>query len=515
MRLNLSEYRRYRLLEMIPGLLVWTTFIGITVLIFTRPLWAIYFIILFDLYWLIRVVYILIYTLLAYRKFRHALAVDWLSECRQQPGWEKMYHMVFLPTAKEPLEVLQMSLRSLAVAEYPVKEKMIVVMCFEERGDVDRAHRYAEAIRQEFGDSFFHLMMTFHPANIPGELAGKGANMAWAGRLAKKYVDEQGMPYEDIIVSAFDVDTCAHPKYFSYLTYQFLTSEKPLRQSYQPVPLFNNNIWEVPAIMRVVSTSTTFWLMSEQLRPERLFTFASHSMSFRSLVDVDFWQDDIVTDDSRIFLQCLMKYDGDYVVKPMYIPISMDAVAGRNIWHGMENLYKQQRRWAWGVEHFPYMIWNFSKNSKISLRKKIHYLWNLSEGMYSWATAPIVIFVLGYFPLRLANQEVQSTAIAQNAPAVLQFLMTSAMIGLLASAVLSVYLLPRRPEGIHGSRIVFMLLQWVFLPITMIAFGSIPATEAQTRLMLGKYLGFRVTEKLRNDSSQPGAKELGSATHKV
>ncbi|MBU0707459.1 hypothetical protein KKG41_03735, partial [Patescibacteria group bacterium] len=110
-----------------------------------------------------------------------------------------------------------------------------------------------------------------------------------------------------------------------------------------------------------------------------------------------------------------------------------------------------------------------------------------------------IIFILGYIPIRLNNIEVQQSIIGQNAPIMLQYLMSAAMLGLLVSAILSVYLLPYKPFKKSRVKKVFLtIIQWLLFPICMIVFGSVPATEAQTRLLLGKYLGFQVTKKVRN-----------------
>ncbi|MBI4276287.1 hypothetical protein HY629_00410, partial [Candidatus Uhrbacteria bacterium] len=317
----------------------------------------------------------------------------------------------------------------------------------------------------------------------------------YAGHEAQKRIDTLKIPYEQVIVSAFDVDTVVHPQYFAYLTYRYMTHPNPTRTSFQPVALYNNNMWDSQAIVRVASFGTTFWLMTELARPDRLFTFSSHSMSFQALVDVDFWEKRIVTEDSRIFLQCFLYYDGKYEVTPLYIPVSMHTVTVESWWRSLVNLYKQQRRWAWGVEHFPYMLHHFRKNRRIPWRTKLKYVWNLGEGMYSWATAPLLIFLLGRVPKYFATPELTRTVLYQTAPSVLWWLMTAAMVGILASALVSLLLLPPRPETQPRFVWLIMILQWLLLPVTLVFFGSIPAIDAQTRLMLGKYLGFWVTEK--------------------
>lgn len=490
------ERRWYRTLEILPGALVWLTLVLVVGLAFLRPLWAIVFIVLFDLFWLFRIVYLLVYLLIAYRRFRQAIRIDWRSRLLAQPGWERFYHLVVIPTSGESREVLETTFAALARVDYPNKRRLIVALACEER-DRSRAEASARVLQDRYATTFGALLVTYHPGDIPGEIAGKGSNITWAGRRAKTYIDRHGIPYENVIVSSFDADTQPYQAYFSYLTTVYAAQPNRLRSSYQPIPLFNNNIWQSPAIMRVLANSTTFWLMTETLRPDRLFTFSSHSMPFQALVDVDFWQSDIVTEDSRIFLQCFVRYDGAYTVTPLYVPLSMDTVLGHSFWESVVNQYKQIRRWAYGVENFPYMVWNFAANPRIPLRKKVKYLWNQLEGVYSWATAPIIIFLLGWLPMQVMHDSVAETALAQNAPLVISWLVRAAMIGLLFSAILSTTFLPPRPPGVGRARFATMLLQWILFPFSMVLFGSIPAIDAQTRLMLGRYLGFWVTPKAR------------------
>lgn len=493
--IRVTERTQYRWLEALPGLAVWGSFLIATIVSLVAPLWAIAFIVVFDVYWIIRVLYVMSYLIMAYRKYRQEITIDWTQRVTTIAGWESVMHLIVLPTFREPESVLRETLQSLQAVSFP-QHRFIVVLATEGR-DAENIRPIAARLRQEFAASFQAFIVTEHPADIPGEVAGKGANIAWAGKQAKAYIDEQRIPYEQIIVSTFDADSVAHPQYFSYLTYAFLTHPDRLHTSYQPIPLFHNNVWDAMALMRVVATSTTFWLLGETMRPDRLFTFSSHSMPFTALVDVGFWQNDVVSEDSRIFLQCLIRYDGRYTVTPMFIPISMDTIQAPSVWRSLVNQYKQIRRWAYGAENFPYMVWNFAGNTHMPRWQKLRYIWNQFEGTYSWATAPLLITLVGWLPFQVHQEALSTSILAQNAPYVLQRLMLGAMVGLIISAVISTAMLPRPERRVPWYQWGMMIGQWLLLPVTMILFGSIPAMEAQSRLMLGKYLGFWVAEKNR------------------
>lgn len=396
----------------------------------------------------------------------------------------------------EPDEVIIETIEHIQNSHWP-RDRFIVALAVEERADKDVEER-ARLIAHRFQGTFGFFEVTVHPMNLPGEIAGKGSNASWAiSRIKENIIDVNHIPYEDVLVSAFDIDTQVYPNYFYCLTYHFLTAEKPHRSSYQPVPIYNNNIWDAPFFSRIVAVSNTFWQMMEQERPERLVTFSSHSMSFKMLVDVGFWQKNIVSEDSRIFWNGLLRYDGDYRVVPLSYPVSMDANIGKTFWQTVKQVYRQQRRWVWGAENIPYLLFGFWKNKKIPFGEKVRYICIQLEGFWSLATNPLLLFSVGWFPLLLGGDAFNTTLLSYNLPRTLQILMTFALLGLFVIVPISWSFLPPRPKGRSIIHSLFMIIQWIFIPITMIVFGSIPGLETQTRLMIGEPLGFWVTPKYR------------------
>lgn len=498
------DYFLYRLLEILPGFLVWLTFLGIAVGSLFFPLGTVIFIIVFDFYWLLKTVYLSWHLRQSFKLMQSYAAVDWIKRIDElnlsghQLGirnWrEDLWHIVILPYYKEDYAVLQSTFIGLLGVEYP-KERIIVVLSGETRAG-EAAKLLGEKVKSEFGDKFGKFLLTTH-VDQTGELAGKGANETWAARQVKnEIIDPSGVSYENVIVSVFDIDTVPSAVYFARLTYAYLSSVRPLRTSYQPVPLFINNIWEAPAIARVMAFSSSFWHLMNQMRPERLVSFSSHAFPLKALDEMDFWQVNVVSEDSRIFWQGLLTFDGDWRVEPLLIPVSMDANVAETTPRTLKNIYLQQRRWAYGVADIPYFLYGFLHNKKISLRTKAYWTFNLMEGFWSWPTNSLMIFVMGWLPVVLGGSLFGTTVLAHNVPRMTQWIMSFAMLGIITSIYLTLKILPSKPLEVGRHKYLLMVLQWLMVPVTLI-FSSLPAIEAETRLMLGKYLGYWTTPKIR------------------
>jgi hypothetical protein len=526
-----------RLWEILPGLQFWLVFFGAILLSYYQPVWAAVFIICFDLYWVLKALNVASHLIASYRKFKFFVTIDWLGFVRQLnnlpkfakilenrissstlwaekeyykeessrllalaasgkviPDFTDYYHLVLVPFVDESFEVLDSTLSAITQANYP-KDRMIMVLASEERAG-EAAQKIAGEIKAKYGSNFFKFFITVHPDGLPGEIKGKSANASFSLESLLSVLKTLGINSDRVLVSNFDSDTIVHPQYFARVMYEFLTAEKPYQKSYQPIAVYNNNIWDTPAIIRVVSVSNSFWQFTESSRPDRLRTFSSHSMPLKTLIEVGFWKKDVVNEDGFIYWQCYLHYQGDYQVVPLFIPISLDTCLAPTIWQTLINQYKQKRRWAYNVEYYPHLLPKLLK-SKAPWGDKMYKLYQYVEGNFNWAAASILISSLGWMPLFLGGSEFNASVVAFNLPFMTKALMTIATCFLIFSVYINLILLPPRPKKYSVWRSIMMYLQWFLVPITSVIFGSLPAIEAQTRLMLGWYLEFWVTPKAR------------------
>jgi len=537
------EHRRQRIFEIIPGTLTWITLLGMFLFSFLIPVWVALFIIAFDIYWLYRTVYIAAYSLLAFRKMRRHKLIDWMEACRKIKypekflaeveekidglntkknskrqihaleelkkeimlvakkkeeflDWEDIFHVVMLPTANERPEIIEPAIQALADSSFP-NEKFIILLATEEREDEERRDHKINYLKKKFEGKFFDFLVTVHRV-APGEMRAKASNTTYAAKILKKYLEEKKIPLERVILSNFDCDTCVHPEYFAALTFRYITDPKRLQFAYQPLPMYHNNIWDTNAFVRVIVTGSSFWHMVEAMRPEHMVTFSSHSEPFKTIVDVDYWPVNVISEDSLIFWKAYVYFNGSYKVKPIYLPVSLDAVLADTYWRTIKNQYKQKRRWAYGIENFPLLARAFLTNKKITLGKKARHLFTMLEGHWSWATNSFIVALLGWLPVIIGGPKFNESVLAHNLPYITRYLMNMALIGLVVSMFLSLMLLPPRPKKYSRKKYIYMFLQWVLVPITAPLLGALPAVDSQTRILFGKYFGeFWVTEKVR------------------
>ncbi len=547
---NAHDKRIHRILEVIPAILTWSTLIGMILFSYLIPNAVAIFIIAFDIYWIHRTIFIAYYSIKAYRKLKSQQKINWLERCKEVSkglddykqktatnivllkqhllnaktkkkkkeikqliknerellarldtmkqedimNWEDVLHVVMLPTASEGPESIDPALAAIKDSNYP-NDKIIILLATEEREDKEKREAKVKFLKDKYGDVFADFLVSVHVV-AKGEMKCKASNTTYAAKKLQAYLDKKGIDYKRVVLSNFDCESVAHPEYFGALTFEYIVDAKRLQFAYQPIPVYHNNLWDTNAFVRVIVTSSSFWHMFQTTRRE-MVTFSSHAEAFDTLVKVGFWPVNMISEDSIIYWKGYSYFNSQYAVKPLYVPVSMDAVLAKTYWKTIVNQYKQKRRWAYGIENFPIIMRAIWPNKKIHWFEKIRVGFEMLEGHHSWATAPFILALLGWLPLIFGGPLFNQSVLAHNLPIVTRTLMTIAMTGLTVSISLSFLLLPPRPKHIPRRNYIYMLLQWFLVPIIAPTLGAIPAIESQTRILIKKYFTeFWVTEKV-------------------
>lgn len=510
----------YRFFEILPGALSWTLLFTPLILSLINVTLAVFFVLLYLLIFFVRSLGYSARAVAGYITMRRSLRLDWQGLCDDveagkvtnadisRPRWHlgtltrlgnraydlkpsELLHAVIIATVNENREVLEPTIQAVLAADYDPK-KMILVIAYEARAGRPAEERVLELIGL-YGDKFKHAMAVKHPANRPGEIIGKGGNITYAGRALKKYLVAEDIDPKKVVVTTLDADNRPDHRYFAALSYLYCVVPNPLRASYQPLAMFTNNIWDAPTLMRVIATGNNLFYIVGTQRPHLSRNFSAHSQSMQALIDMDFWSVRTVVEDGHHFWRSYFRYDGDYRVYPLSIPIYQDAVLADGYLKTIKAQFVQLRRWTYGASDVAYIadkgFWHKNKAPKADVLAK---LLRTLESHVTWATGTLLVLGAAFIPPLLHPQNLA----ANELPLIVSRIQRVGIVATLVLVYICLVTLPPRPARYKRHRSILMLFQWALTPVTSICFGAVAAYNSQTRLMFKRYLSkFDVTEK--------------------
>lgn len=439
-----------------------------------------------------------------YKLRDHIARLHNLANSDGYPKPRQILNVVMVALYNEKYEVLGPTFKNLSEMDYDIKKNLVVFVAYEQRGGQAALDTVAE-IKKHWTGVFRDLVFVEHPTGLPDEVIGKGPNLTYAGPKVSEWVQQHHIDSKNVIITTLDSDNKPDRQYFSYLTYKWIITPNRQQCSFQPICLFNNNLWDVPAPMRVVALSNSFWNVVSSMRPGTLKNFASHSQGLYPLEQMNFWSKRTIVEDGHQYWRSYFFFDGDYEVVPLRMGIGQDAVLSSTYRRTLKAQFIQMRRWAYGASDDAYIATHLL--SKDYRGSKLDGWWRFFqslEGHISLACmAPIVGFG-AFAPLYINPMAAHTSILVNDLPLIVSRVQQIAVIGLVVTVIASLSMLPPRPKRYKKSKNILMILQWVFMPINAIVYSSASAYVAQWRLMTGHYMDkFDVTEKAVKKDTGP------------
>lgn len=403
----------------------------------------------------------------------------------------EVVHAIIIATVSETEEILQETIKSVLASDYNMKQ-VIFVLAYEGRAGQateDRANKLVSQYQHSFMDAF----AVKHPFGLPGEIIGKGGNINYAARRLQEYLEEKNIDPVRVMVTTLDADNRPDKNYLNALSYMYTAAPDPIHASYQPVSLYTNNIWDAPAPMRVIATGNSLFNLVVSLRLHALRNFSSHAQPMAALIETDFWSARTVVEDGHQFWRSYFAFDGKYRVLPLHLPISQDAVLSESYRKTLKAQFVQLRRWTYGASDVAYVAeMGFFRKNKIPKLDMWAKFWRLLEGHVTWAVGPVLVLIGGFVPALFHPKSFT----ANELPLIVSHVQTVGIVALLVTVFMALRTLPPKPARYKHHRTLFMVLQWVYFPLTTLFYNSLAAFNSQTRLIFKRYLTkFDVTEK--------------------
>jgi cellulose synthase/poly-beta-1,6-N-acetylglucosamine synthase-like glycosyltransferase len=417
--------------------------------------------------------------------------IDWRTIASRQKRFKKLHHVVIIPEYHEPLHILRRTLQSIASQDIP-KRKLIVILATEAK-DTD-ASETAVILKKEFGKKFASFIVTRHKLKL-GEVAGKSSNMAWASKQAVNILKEKHISLEYTTVTSCDADALLHPKYFSCLSQLFLSDRYRSYHFYQGAILFYNNIWRIPLPSRVVNTMYSIANLALLSQKNRLINFSTYSLSLATAVRAGYWSTNVIPEDYHMFFKVYFTLGERVRTKSIFLPLLLDSAESHGFWRTMINQYEQSKRWAWGISDIPFVVRGAIEHSEIPPVDRICRILFLLEQHVLWPSNWFILTIGSILP-SLINPAFGRTVLGHNLSRLSSGILTLSMVFLLILIGIDWRAKPPRPKEFSAWKLPFLYIQWITIPLVSFFLAALPGLDAHTRMILGKRLEYRVTEKV-------------------
>lgn len=483
--------RTRRMLEIVPGLFSWTLILFSVFGSFFVPTLVAGFILFFDVYWFYKSFSLAIMAYIAAKKIRKAERVNWVKHLAKLKDHEKVSHVIIIPNYKVTAEKLKITISSIAQQTINGKQ-LYVVLAMEEREK--EAKERASVLISEFKDLFGDMFATYHP-DIQGEVKGKSSNESYASKQAyKRLVESNKINIDYATISSVDEDSVFDKQYFAYLSYKFLVDKHRYYSFWQSANVTYNNFWDVPAPIRVLSFFGSLHRTALLVQGDRLVSNSTYSLSFKMLSDIGFWDTDVVPEDYRIFFKAFYKLQGKTKVEPIFLKTSMDAAQSTSYVGSLLNNYRQNERWSWGVSDDPLFIQWWLTIPEVPFFRKTKMLYEVLLDHFMWPVNWFIVTIAASI-LPIVNPVFTRTTLGHELPDLARTILTFTMIALLSMMIIDYRLRPKS-DKVSKTRQFLFPLEFIMLPVVGFVLSTLPAIISHTRLLLGKRLEYRVTEKV-------------------
>ena len=500
-----------RVLEILPTATVW--------LIITAPIWGAVLVptalgfglVLFSVYWLWKSLSFASGVLIGFWRLHVSQQRDWLAESANLEGYASLHHLVIVPTYGESEETVGDTLHYLTLQDVP-RERVSVVLAFEARDPLAPAR--AERLRARFAPLFQHLLITFHK-DQDGEVRGKSANLTWAARqVAQQLIDAGQLDPERLLVTVCDADSRLHQRYLAALGHEVLTHPDGFLHIFQPAILFYANHWRLIAPLRALNSVYSLWELARMVPSHRLVTQSTYSLSWRAVREVGYWDVDVIPEDSHMCFKVMFHFGQRVKVRPIFLPVYADAAEGATLERTLQNQYQQILRWAWGVSDIPYVALGALRARGLSRRIRVMRLvWYVEEHLM-WPSHWFLLTLGGLLP-RLINPSYAHSEMGLWQSSLISAIMALCLPSMILVSAVDWRLRPQHPDGEDAIDVLIGWASFALLPFVGLALCALPALDAHTRLLLGRRLEYRVTEKVpaqarfRGQPTTPSLKPVG------